>query len=210
LALRLSTQLGIGNMAAVGSAAVATGSDRRHVLSCLAWARGYTVFDRGRRRVGTFIELAGHEGIAIRYDGVFLWRRRVLPFATVEAVFPERGAVLLNVDRRTLKGTNVPPTPSADEDECSDEDWHARVAGYVSAGESDSDEGGSVESTAHAHLLFVSTSHGYQLLERPGPAPAALEYVRVPEHDGLFRVAKLATSPLPNDRRMCAYLEQTD
>jgi hypothetical protein len=31
----------------------------------------------------------------------------------------------------------------------------------------------------------------------------------VPEHDGLFQVAKLATSPLPNDRRLCAYLERT-
>jgi hypothetical protein len=175
------------------------------------------VFDRRRRRVGTFIELAdaGGEGIAIRHDGVFLWRRRVLPFATVEAVFPECGAVVLNVDRRTLKGMNAAPTPvgttpSADEDECSDEEWHARIAGYVSAGASDSDAGGSAASTAHAHLLFVSTSHGYQLLERPGPPPAALDCVRVPEHDGLFRVAKLAPSPLPNDRRMCAYLEQTD
>jgi hypothetical protein len=202
-------------MAAVGPAAVATGSDRRHVLSCLACARGYAVLDRRRRRVGTFIELAGHEGIAIRHDGVFLWRRRVLPLATVDAVFPERGAVVLNVDRRTLKGTNAPPTPvgttpSADEDEYSDEDSHARVAGYVTASESESDAHRSAESTAHAHLLFVSTTHGYQLLERPGPAPAALEYVRVPKHDGLFRVAKLATSPLPNDRRMCAYLEHTD
>jgi hypothetical protein len=175
------------------------------------------VFDRRRRRVGTFIELAdaGGEGIAIRHDGVFLWRRRVLPFATVEAVFPERGAVVLNVDRRTLKGMNAAPTPvattpSADEDECSDEDWHARTARSVAAGESDSDAGGSAESTAHAHLLFVSTWHGYQLLERRWPAPAALEYVSVPEHEGVFRVTKLATSPLPNDRRVCAYLEQTD
>ena len=38
----------------------------------------------------------------IRHDGVFLWRRRVLPLATVAAVLPERGAVVLNVDRRTL------------------------------------------------------------------------------------------------------------
>jgi hypothetical protein len=210
-------QLGIGNIASVGPAAVATGNDRRHVLSCLASAGGYTVFDRRRRRVGTFIEVAGAggEGIAIRHDGVFLWRRRVLPFATVEAVFPERGAVVLNVDRRTLKGTNaaptpVGPTPSADEDECSDEEWHARIARSAAAGASDSDAGGCAESTAHAHLLFVSTSHGYQLLERRGPAPAALEYVTVPEHDGLFRVVKLATSPLPDDRRVCAYLEQTD
>jgi hypothetical protein len=175
------------------------------------------VFDRRRRRVGTFIELAGAggEGIAIRHDGVFLWRRRVLPIATVGAVFPEYGAVVLNVDRRTLKGTTVAPTPvgttpSRAEDECSDEDRPARIARGVAAGEGDSEAGGSGESTAQAHLLFVSSSHGYLLLERRGRAPGAFEYVSVPEHGGLFQVAKLATSPLPNDRRLCAYLERTN
>jgi hypothetical protein len=189
--------IGVGNIASVAPAAVATGKDRRHVLSRLASARGYTVFDRRRRRVGTFIELAGAsgEGIAIRHDGVFLWRRRVLPFAMVAAVLPEHGAVVLNVDRRTLKDTNAAPTP---------------VDSTPSAGESDGDASGSAESTAHGHLLFVSLSHGYELLERQGPPPAALEYVSVPGHDVLFRVAKRATSPLPNDRRVCAYIEQTE
>jgi hypothetical protein len=175
------------------------------------------VFDRRRRRVGTFIELAGAggEGIAIRHDRVFLWRRRVLPLATVGAVFPEYGAVVLNVDRRTLKDTNAVPTPvgttpSPAEDECSDEDRRARIARPVAGGKSDSEAAGSAESTAQAHLLFVSTSRGYQLLERRGPAPAALENVSLPKHDGLFQVAKLATSPLPNDRRLCAYLERTN
>jgi hypothetical protein len=175
------------------------------------------VFDRRRRRVGTFIELAGAggEGIAIRHDGVFLWRRRVLPIATVGAVVPEYGAVVLNVDRRTLKGTNVAPTPVGTtpcpaEDERSDADRPARIARGVAAAEGDSEACGSAESTAQAHLLFVSTSHGYQLLERRGPAPTAFEYVSVPEHDGLFQVAKLANSPLPNDRRLCGYLERTN
>jgi hypothetical protein len=189
--------IGVGNIASVGPAAVATGKDRRHVLSRLASARGYTVFDRRRRRVGTFIELAGAsgEGIAIRHDGVLFWRRRVLPFAMVAAVLPEHGAVVLNVDRRTLKDTDAAPTP---------------VDSTPSAGESDGDASGSAESTAHGHLLFVSLSHGYELLERQGPPPAALEYVSVPGHDVLFRVAKRATSPLPNDRRVCAYIEQTE
>src|SRR4029453_11083338 len=103
---------GIGDIAAVGPAADATGNDRRQVLGRLACARGFAVFDRRRRRVGTFIELVGAEGegIAIRHDGVFLWRRRVLPFAMVAAVLPEHGAVVLNVDRRTLKDTNAAPT----------------------------------------------------------------------------------------------------
>jgi hypothetical protein len=175
------------------------------------------VFDRRRRRVGTFIELVGAEGegIAIRHDGVFLWRRRLLPIATVEAISPDYGAVVLTVDRRTLKGSNVAPTPvsathSPAEDEGSDEDRPARIARGVAAGEGDSEVGGSAESAAQAHLQFVSTSNGYQLLERRGPAPTAFEYVSVPEHDGLFQVTKLATSPLPNDRRLCAYLERTN
>jgi hypothetical protein len=175
------------------------------------------VFDRRRRRVGTFIELAGAggEGIAIRHDGVFFWRRRVLPLATVGAVFPEYGAVVLNVDRRTLKGRRGAATlvgtitAPPEEDECFDEDRRARLVRGVAAGEGEGDAGGSAQSAAQAHLLFVSTSHGYQLLERQGRAPAAFEYVSVPEHDGMFRVTKLATSPLPNDRRVCAYLERT-
>jgi hypothetical protein len=215
------------------------------VLTRLASAHGYTVFDRRGKRVGTFIERAGEsgEGIAIRHDGVFLWRRRVLPIATVTAVLPEHGAVVLGVDRGILEGTNATParvgtTSSADEDG-HDEDWHVRIARYVSAAESDSNAGkagedrerplaaedterlrimgasgqreggssGSAESAAQGHLLFVSTSHGYELVERHGPAPAVSDDVPVLEHDGRFRVAKLATSPLPGDRRVCAYLE---
>jgi hypothetical protein len=59
-----------------------------------------------KKTSGTFIELVGAEGeeIAIRHDGVFLWRRRMLPIATVGAVVPKYGAVVLNVDRRTLNG----------------------------------------------------------------------------------------------------------
>jgi hypothetical protein len=33
--------------------------------------------------------------------------------------------------------------------------------------------------------------------------------VSVPEHEGLFRVVKVAASPLPNDSRVCAYVQQT-
>jgi hypothetical protein len=139
----------------------------------------------------------------------------VLPIATVGAVVPEYGAVVLNVDRRTLKRMNVAPTPvgttpSPAEDEWSDGDRPARIARGVAAAEGDSEAGGSGESTAQAHLLFVSTSHGYQLLKRRGPAPTAFEYVSVPGYDGLFQVAKLVNSPLPNDRRLCAYLERTN
>jgi hypothetical protein len=44
------------------------------------------------RQVGVFIELAGPgaERIAIRQEGVLLWRRRLLPITTVASVFPEQ------------------------------------------------------------------------------------------------------------------------
>ena len=43
-----------------------------------------------------------------------------------------------------------------------------------------------------------------------GRPPAAFYDVTVTGHEGLFRVVKVATSPLPNDRRVCAYLQQSE
>lgn len=51
-----------------------------------------------------------------------------------------------------------------------------------------------------SHLIFVGTPRGYELRELGGPAPAAGERV-----EGLV-VLKVAASPLPGDRRRCAYL----
>jgi hypothetical protein len=54
------------------------------------------------------------------------------------------------------------------------------------------------------HLLFVSKPSGYELREQEGDAPQLGSSV---EQDGeTLRVAKLAPSPLPGDRRRCAYL----
>jgi hypothetical protein len=83
----------------------------------------------------------------------------------------------------------------------SDRAWQERIARYVSVSNGADD--------AERHLLFVSTSRGYHLVERDGPPPAALHDVTVPEHEGLFRVVKVAPSPFPNDSRACAYLQQT-
>jgi hypothetical protein len=58
---------------------------------------------------------------------------------------------------------------------------------------------------ADAHLLFVWKTTGYELREEPGDAPAVGAEV---EQDGaVLRVAKVAPSPLPGDKRACAYLE---
>lgn len=57
------------------------------------------------------------------------------------------------------------------------------------------------------HLLFVPTYQGYVLVERSGTAPALGEIVELAEAPGArLIVAKLASSPLPHDRRICVYL----
>jgi len=56
------------------------------------------------------------------------------------------------------------------------------------------------------HLLFVWKPSGYELREEPGEAPAVGAEV---ELDGTaLRVLKVAPSPLPGDKRACAYLVQ--
>ncbi|HWB57559.1 MAG TPA: hypothetical protein VG479_11540 [Gaiellaceae bacterium] len=55
------------------------------------------------------------------------------------------------------------------------------------------------------HLLFVSRPSGYELLERDGEPPQAGAEV---ELDGVrLTVVKLASSPLPQDPRPCAFLQ---
>lgn len=57
------------------------------------------------------------------------------------------------------------------------------------------------------HLLFVPTYQGYLLLQRSGTAPAVGDVLELPETPrARLIVAKLASSPLPQDRRVCAYL----
>jgi hypothetical protein len=54
------------------------------------------------------------------------------------------------------------------------------------------------------HLLFVWKTSGYELREEPGEPPAVGTVV---EQDGRhLQVAKVGPSPLPGDKRECAYL----
>jgi hypothetical protein len=56
------------------------------------------------------------------------------------------------------------------------------------------------------HLLFVWKTSGYELREQGGDVPAVGAVV---EQDGVpLLVAKIAPSPLPGDRRLCAYLSK--
>jgi hypothetical protein len=54
------------------------------------------------------------------------------------------------------------------------------------------------------HLLFVWKPSGYELVVQEGEAPSVGAEVEVEGKQ--LRVTKLAPSPLPGDRRICAYL----
>jgi len=55
-----------------------------------------------------------------------------------------------------------------------------------------------------SYLLFVWKPSGYELREAEGEPPAVGAEV---EQDGeTLHVTKVAPSPLPGDRRVCAYL----
>jgi hypothetical protein len=54
------------------------------------------------------------------------------------------------------------------------------------------------------YLLFVWKTSGYELIQQEGEPPTIGAQVEV---DGkLLEVTKVAPSPLPGDRRVCAYL----
>jgi hypothetical protein len=57
----------------------------------------------------------------------------------------------------------------------------------------------------NSYLVFAWTPNGYELREEQGEPPQPGQTV---EQDGKrWFVTKVATSPLPNDDRSCAYLQ---
>lgn len=216
----------------------------------LATAQGYAVFDRHGTRVGAFIELAGagSERIAIRHEGLFVWRRRLLPITTVAKVVPDKRAVVLTVEGTALAASETPstsvPGPSANVGEYPDSsgNWRDRIERYVVPVDGQADQadlsrgaeqepspnadeaehtvaredqptpepGRSDPAAAERHLLFISTPGGYRLVEREGAPPPLGRGIDLPEQAVSFLVAKLGPSPLPNDSRICAYLEPTE
>ncbi len=57
-------------------------------------------------------------------------------------------------------------------------------------------------------VAFVASPAGYRLVERDGAAPGRGE--RVDVEGTPFRVVRLGPSPLPGDRRRCAFLEREE
>ena len=57
----------------------------------------------------------------------------------------------------------------------------------------------------NGYLLFVWKPSGYELREADGEAPAVGSTVQVDDQEQ--QVVKVAPSPLPNDSRICVYLQ---
>jgi hypothetical protein len=55
------------------------------------------------------------------------------------------------------------------------------------------------------YLLFVWKPSGYELREAEGELPSVGSEVEA--DDQTLRVSKVAPSPLPNDSRLCVYLQ---
>ena len=62
---------------------------------------------------------------------------------------------------------------------------------------------------ADGHVLFVSKPTGYELLARQGEPPAIGAEVQLDGQEGTWFVTRIGLSPLPADKRPCAYLLQT-
>jgi hypothetical protein len=60
---------------------------------------------------------------------------------------------------------------------------------------------------ADGYVLFVSKPTGYELVEREGEPPAVGSIVDL-DGQGRWIVSRVGPSPLPQDRRRCAYLQQ--
>lgn len=58
------------------------------------------------------------------------------------------------------------------------------------------------------HLLFVTKPSGYELVERDGNPPEPGSEIEVGENGVRYTVAKVGPSPLPQDERLCAYLQR--
>jgi hypothetical protein len=73
----------------------------------------------------------------------------------------------------------------------------------------DDGSGESSVETETDHVVFVSGPSSYGLLPREGRVPeVGSEIVLSDSAEGRYRVSKVGPSPLPGDRRRCAFLER--
>lgn len=87
-----------------------------------------------------------------------------------------------------------------------EEQRRSNAAGQFEASASDGRDG-----DADTHILFIWHSSGYQLLSRDGAVPQAGAEISLSDQGGgRYLVSKVGPSPLPGDRRRCAFLEPID
>jgi hypothetical protein len=181
-------------------------------------AAGYALFDLRGRRIGSVIELvddpeSGGPRLAIRRDGVFLWRRRLLPLEAIETVDAERRFVVVDEDREAAGGAAAR--------EATNDNLLRRLDAYKRPENVTNDEGAArgldeeepsvplpTPAASNRYLQFVSTPNGYRLEEQDGQPPevgTGISGVDLPEP---HIVVKVGPSPLPHDRRVCVFLER--
>jgi hypothetical protein len=202
---------------------------RERLPALLQEASGYRVFDLRGRRIGFVIGLAddpesGEQRLAIRRDGVFLWRRRLLPLEAVENADAVRSLVVVDEEREPADQatsheatTAGGPAPgSRDEAEPSllcRLEHYTRPENRADVGEADrvldeAEHPAQGPSLPSHHLRFVSAPSGYRLSDREGEPPTVGTRISGTDAPEPLVVVKLGPSPLPNDPRVCAFLER--
>jgi hypothetical protein len=71
------------------------------------------------------------------------------------------------------------------------------------------DEQPQQDGQGQGYLLFVSKPTGYELVERTGEPPGVGQAVELDGEEGRWLVSRVSSSPLPMDKRRCAYLQQS-
>ena len=194
----------------------------------LGQASGYPVFDLRGRRVGFVIGLvddpeSGERRLAIRRDGVFLWRRQLLPLEAVESADARRLFVVVDdrpqppaSDDATAPARAAQAAPDAD----AEPSFMSRVAFYThpptraetADAEPVLDRPEAAERPApvavNHHLRFVSAPDGYHLSDREGEPPAVGTRISGTDLPEPLVVVKIGPSPLPSDSRVCVFLER--
>jgi hypothetical protein len=176
----------------------------------------------------------GADSVAIRCERIFLWRRRTVPVAAVARVDPEERTVTLLLDGAGLERAHevqagemqhgwvaeridryagapvaAAAAPPSDAETPTAPTHPDGCEALASADDSPAAVADAAEEAARGqHLLFAPTSAGYVLIERSGAAPPYVDTIELSDPAGSFAVVKLARSPLPNDERLCAYLDQ--
>jgi hypothetical protein len=190
---------------------------RARLLDLLGKASGYTVLDLGGQRIGSVVGLtddpeSGEQRLAIRGEGAFVWkrRRRLLALEAIQIVDARRRLAVVNEDRE-LEPLDRPTADRAgpalvfDDDAPSDHDEAGhelltRLDAYTRPQDR--------RASPQRHLWFVSTATGYRLENREGEPPRVGSRINTADLPEPLVVTKVGPSPLPNDSRVCAFLER--